>query len=339
MITTEQKIMHAYNEGKAAGMAERVASTQVTDEQIVERAVQAMYDRCYPNNTEDDWTEWARTRAECCDQAAVAMRALLSAPPAAAETEEVPMLWWFNDDNGLPYASTPYELEALQWRNSGKIVHCTKASIQEAKPVAAEFLKLRFFRDLSDAQRMAVFEVFGLLPAGFDEALTHGIQYRLFSKMLAAAPQQPAPLKDHQIAQTVNAVRDVAIKFHDHQSLRERIAEIIVPALQQPAPADNDAIRDAALEEAAKQCLDIYSWRGAYASGCMSTNTTKACASAIRNLKSQPAPAVGSNAVRNAALEEAAILFDEMHAVTGTQHNYFAFGAGRIRALQAREQS
>ena len=65
--------------------------------------------------------------------------------------------------------------------------------VDEAKPVAAEFLKLRFFRDLSDAQRMAVFEVFGLLPAGFDEALTHGIQYRLFSKMLAAGRKQPAP--------------------------------------------------------------------------------------------------------------------------------------------------
>lgn len=60
-----------------------------------------------------------------------------------------------------------------------------------------------------------------------------------------AALQQPALLKDHQIAQTVNAVRDVAIKFHDHQSLRERIAEIIVPALQEQAPADKDAEPDA----------------------------------------------------------------------------------------------
>ena len=55
------------------------------------------------------------------------------------------------------------------------------------------------------------------------------------------------------------------------------------PVPQQPAPADKDAIRDAALEEAAKIC-DLV-WKVDFA------------AKAIRNLKSQPAPAVGADAV------------------------------------------
>lgn len=44
-----------------------------------------------------------------------------------------------------------------------------KFILGEAKAVAPEYLKLRFFRDLNDTQRMAVFEVFGLSPDAFDE--------------------------------------------------------------------------------------------------------------------------------------------------------------------------
>ncbi len=45
---------------------------------------------------------------------------------------------------------------------------------------------------------------------------------------------RPAPsvLKDDQIAALVNKVRDIAHMFHDHQSLRERIAIELVPALK-----------------------------------------------------------------------------------------------------------
>jgi uncharacterized protein (DUF2267 family) len=48
-----------------------------------------------------------------------------------------------------------------------------------------------------------------------------------------AAPVAPTaqPIKDHQIAETVNALRDVAVQFHDAQQLRERIAGIVVPLL------------------------------------------------------------------------------------------------------------
>jgi hypothetical protein len=38
-------------------------------------------------------------------------------------------------------------------------------------------------------------------------------------------------VKDHEIAQLVNALRDTAVQFHDHDSLRERIAHLVVPAI------------------------------------------------------------------------------------------------------------
>lgn len=39
-------------------------------------------------------------------------------------------------------------------------------------------------------------------------------------------------LKDHQIRELVNQVRDIALQFHDHQSLRERLARVLVPVLR-----------------------------------------------------------------------------------------------------------
>ena len=57
-----------------------------------------------------------------------------------------------------------------------------------------------------------------------------------------AAPIPDQPLKDHEIAQVVNTLRDVALQFHGAQQLRERIAHIVVPLLKnapqaaQPTP-------------------------------------------------------------------------------------------------------
>jgi len=39
-------------------------------------------------------------------------------------------------------------------------------------------------------------------------------------------------MKDHEIAQLVNALRDCAVEFRDAQQLRERIAALVVPALR-----------------------------------------------------------------------------------------------------------
>ena len=55
----------------------------------------------------------------------------------------------------------------------------------------------------------------------------------------------PAPSgpKDHQIAALVNKVRDIARMFHDHQSLRERIAIELVPALKASQEVKSNAER------------------------------------------------------------------------------------------------
>ena len=52
------------------------------------------------------------------------------------------------------------------------------------------------------------------------------------------APGVPDALKDHQIAAMVNTLRDIARQFHGHDSLRERIANVLVPALKAEANAD-----------------------------------------------------------------------------------------------------
>ena len=39
-------------------------------------------------------------------------------------------------------------------------------------------------------------------------------------------------MKDHEIAQLVNQLRDIAVEFHGHQSLRDRIARVVVPVVK-----------------------------------------------------------------------------------------------------------
>ena len=55
--------------------------------------------------------------------------------------------------------------------------------------------------------------------------------------------QAPSVLKDDQIAALVNKVRDIARMFHDHQSLRERIAIELVPALKTSQEVKSNAER------------------------------------------------------------------------------------------------
>lgn len=57
--------------------------------------------------------------------------------------------------------------------------------------------------------------------------------------------KRPAPSvpKDDQIAALVNKVRDIARMFHDHQSLRERIAIELVPALKASQEVKSNAER------------------------------------------------------------------------------------------------
>jgi outer membrane PBP1 activator LpoA protein len=45
--------------------------------------------------------------------------------------------------------------------------------------------------------------------------------------------------KDHEIAQAINELRDIAIEFHDTQQLRERIARVVLELVKKP-PTDYD---------------------------------------------------------------------------------------------------
>ena len=62
---------------------------------------------------------------------------------------------------------------------------------------------------------------------------------------MLAANTHPAPSvpNDYQIVALVNKVRDIARMFHDHQSLRERIAIELVPALKVTQEVKGDAER------------------------------------------------------------------------------------------------
>lgn len=67
-------------------------------------------------------------------------------------------------------------------------------------------------------------------------------------------------LKDHEIAMLVNALRDTAVKYHDHQSLRERIAQLMVPALQgkgipELTRMEGLAVKRPMADESVKSCI------------------------------------------------------------------------------------
>jgi hypothetical protein len=65
-----------------------------------------------------------------------------------------------------------------------------------------------------------------------------------FKTFTLTQPTTVQPLKDHEIAKLVNDLRDVAKEFHGHQSLRERIAHLVLPLAkpttvqQAPFPGD-----------------------------------------------------------------------------------------------------
>ncbi len=47
-------------------------------------------------------------------------------------------------------------------------------------------------------------------------------------------------MKDHEIREMINSLRDVACQFHDHQSLRERIAHVVLDAMKRNAGDDKN---------------------------------------------------------------------------------------------------
>lgn len=84
---------------------------------------------------------------------------------------------------------------------------------------------------------------------------------------LGWTPPASAAPKDHQIAALVNKVRDIARMFHDHQSLRERIAIELVPALKASQEVKSNAERwRYAIDDGGNQSMnfiDIFDdWNG-----------------------------------------------------------------------------
>lgn len=73
--------------------------------------------------------------------------------------------------------------------------------------------------------------------------IARGHKYELRALYTHHAPGVPGALKDHQIAALVNKVRDIARMFHGHQSLRERIAIELVPALKASQDVQSNAER------------------------------------------------------------------------------------------------
>lgn len=61
---------------------------------------------------------------------------------------------------------------------------------------------------------------------------------------LYAAPPAPVSMKDHQIRELVNELRDIAVEYHGTQQLRERIARTIRAAMLQGADGNSPVIPD-----------------------------------------------------------------------------------------------
>lgn len=81
--------------------------------------------------------------------------------------------------------------------------------------------------------------------------ISHCKDAAAIDEALASAPvgdgsaTQPAwPMKDHELRELVNALRDVAIKYHGTQQLRERIAQVVHPWARPTQPAGEEAHPD-----------------------------------------------------------------------------------------------
>ncbi|WP_431623253.1 hypothetical protein [Citrobacter freundii] len=61
---------------------------------------------------------------------------------------------------------------------------------------------------------------------------------------LYTAPPAPVSMKDHQIRELVNELRDIAVEYHGTQQLRERIARTIREAMLQGAYGNSPAQSD-----------------------------------------------------------------------------------------------
>lgn len=118
----------------------------------------------------------------------------------------------------------------------GPLKHLAKEALEAAAAPddLSEWADLQFL--LWDAQRRAGISD-GEITAAMEEKLKVNMA-RQWPEPKDGEPLQhikPAPvvLKDHQIRELVNDLRDVAIEYHGTQQLRERIAHVVRAAMQE----------------------------------------------------------------------------------------------------------
>jgi hypothetical protein len=70
------------------------------------------------------------------------------------------------------------------------------------------------------------------------------------SQQAPAVEAVPVFIKDHQIRELVNDLRDIAVEYHGTHQLRERIASTVSAAMQQPV-SNRDELPDGLLKAAA----------------------------------------------------------------------------------------
>ncbi|CZU51293.1 Uncharacterised protein [Enterobacter cloacae] len=72
----------------------------------------------------------------------------------------------------------------------------------------------------------------GVWAAIVDELPSEVVGRRVW---VSTSPPAPVPMKDHQIRELVNELRDIAVEYHGTQQLRERIAITVRAAMLQGA--------------------------------------------------------------------------------------------------------
>lgn len=80
------------------------------------------------------------------------------------------------------------------------------------------------------------------LGADFEKILAENIEELYVPG--SSAPPAPVSMKDHQIRELVNELRDIAVEYHGTQQLRERIARTVRAAMLQGADGNSPVIPD-----------------------------------------------------------------------------------------------
>ncbi|WP_444878441.1 hypothetical protein ACSR9G_01915 [Citrobacter koseri] len=150
---------------------------------------------------------------------------------------------WNNEDN-LPIAGVGAKNAAwLAWQARARLGSPTAPIVPATLPCAVELKPGLIIGKgcktetlLTALQRRADYyaEIDAMTP---EERAEHDANIEAFKAMLP----QPAPvsMKDHQIRELVNELRDIAVEYHGTQQLRERIARTIRAAISTEVNREN----------------------------------------------------------------------------------------------------